>query len=40
MLAIVHGTHPGASLVLHGPVIADALHRPRAAIASPVSTRA
>ncbi|OHX23159.1 hypothetical protein BHL63_05575 [Xanthomonas alfalfae] len=40
MLAIVHGTHPGASLVLHCPVIATALHRPRVAIASPVSTRA
>ncbi|MBZ3925447.1 hypothetical protein Xmlh_19580 [Xanthomonas axonopodis pv. melhusii] len=41
MLASAHGTHPGASLVLHCPVvIAEALHRPRTATASPISTRA
>ncbi|AZU19556.1 hypothetical protein NY98_18340 [Xanthomonas citri pv. fuscans] len=40
MPASAHGTHPGASLVLHCPVIAEALHRPRTATASPISTRA
>ncbi|WP_282956984.1 hypothetical protein [Xanthomonas prunicola] len=40
MLVIVHGTSPGASSVLHCPVIVDALHRPIAANTSPVWTRA